>query len=173
MLTYRFLLDQGELCRQAEALSWLFSKTGSGNCQTSQKSLRFVIYLQNENLWLTLKVTIFNHRSILRISLGYYVNQFPQVMILFHLMRKSQNEKFLEFFSRFRFFVKLKNVDFSQLCCWASFIDSYHWQNGVKLTLESNRRIPPSVAAKVNGVLQHLHPGFHWKWNLITVGISD
>ena len=46
--------------------------------------------------------------SVFRISLGYCLSQFSQVIVLFQLSRKSQNEKFLEFFQLFAVFIKIE-----------------------------------------------------------------
>ena len=46
--------------------------------------------------------------SIFRISLGYCLIQFSQVVYLFHLSRKTQNEKYLEFFQLFAVFIKIE-----------------------------------------------------------------
>ena len=46
--------------------------------------------------------------SIFRISLEYCLTQFSQVIVLFHLSGKSQNEKFLEFFQLFAVFIKIE-----------------------------------------------------------------
>ena len=46
--------------------------------------------------------------SIFRTSLEYCLGQFSQVIVLFQLSRKSQNEKFLEFFQLFAVFIKIE-----------------------------------------------------------------
>ena len=46
--------------------------------------------------------------SIFRISLGYCLIQFSRVVVLFHLSRKSQDEKFIEFFSAFHRFHQIE-----------------------------------------------------------------
>ena len=46
--------------------------------------------------------------TIFRICLEYCLTQFSQVIVLFQLSRKSQNEKFLELFQLFAVFVKIE-----------------------------------------------------------------
>ena len=60
-----------------------------------------------------------------RISLEYCLSQFSQVIVLFHLSRKSQNEIFLEFFQLFAVFIKIEKCRlFSHFLRSAALIDS-------------------------------------------------
>ena len=59
------------------------------------------------------------------ISLGYCLGQFSQVIVLFQLSRKSQNERFLEFFRVFAVFNKIEKCRlFSHFLRSAALIDS-------------------------------------------------
>ena len=63
--------------------------------------------------------------SIFRISLEYCLSQFSQVIVLFHLSQKSQNEKFLECFQLFAVFIKIEKCRlFSHFLRSAALIDS-------------------------------------------------
>ena len=72
-----------------------------------------------------ISATFFSDKvEILRISLRYYLSQFSQVIVLFHLSRKSQNKKFLEFFQLFAVFIEIEKCHlFSRFLCLACLID--------------------------------------------------
>ena len=59
------------------------------------------------------------------ISPRYYSSEFSQVIVLFHLSRKSQNKKFLEFFQLFVTFIEIEKCRlFFAFLRVASLIDS-------------------------------------------------
>ncbi len=93
---------------------------------TSFLSISLVFYKTwNKCQFFQIKWTIF------RISLGYCLSRYSQVIVLIHLSRKSQNEKFLEFFSAFRrSYQNEKMLTFFRFLNFASLIDSC--QKGLK-----------------------------------------
>ena len=58
-----------------------------------------------------ISATFFSDKvEFFRISPKYYLSQFSQVIVLFHLSRKSQNKKFLEFFQLFAVFIGIEKM---------------------------------------------------------------